>query len=149
MPLTPCAMLLALPPVSPAAGNGTYRAVLQLANAALAPSSTSAAATAAAHAGGGAGAGPASPRSLPQLLQLAAPTSAEVEKGLLAFTPQQLASHITILTHALFCAIPVSEFGDKRYGKGQTQSPRFHALKDLVLRLQYVCISEVRSTRTK
>jgi len=144
-------MLLASPPVSPAAGHGTYRAVLQLATAALAPTSSACAAGIAAQTAGGAGGasgasgagGAGAPRGLPQLLQLAAPTTAEVEKGLLGFTPQQLASHITLLTHALFCAIPVSEFGDKRYGKGPDKSPRFHALKDLVLRLQYVCISEV------
>jgi hypothetical protein len=133
-PLVPCATLAAPPPVSPAAGHGTYRAVLQLAAAAL---GAAVAPPAAARRAGG------RPRALPQLLQVAAPTAAERARGLLGFSAQQLGTHVTVLTHALFCNVPLAEFGDKNYGKGPAKSPKFHALKDLVHRLQYVCISEV------
>jgi len=57
------------------------------------------------------------------------PSAAEREKGLLAFSPQQIGQHLTVVVHLLFCHVPVREFCDKRYARGRANSPRFHLLK--------------------
>jgi hypothetical protein len=55
----------------------------------------------------------------------------------------QLGTHLTMLTHAVFCEIPCTEFLDKRYGKDKSYSPRFHLLKWLTQNIQYVLLSEI------
>jgi hypothetical protein len=57
------------------------------------------------------------------------PTAAEREKGILAYSPQQVGQHLTVLTHMLFSHVPPKEFLDKRYSRGRPNSPHFHLLK--------------------
>jgi len=105
---------------APAAGHGTYRTLLQLILSAFDGSSA----------------------PVPSVLRSTL-SPAERDMGILGYTARQLGMHLTVLTHVLFCAVPVPEIMDKNYSRGRARSPNFHLLKDFVNRFQYIFISEV------
>jgi hypothetical protein len=79
--------------------------------------------------------------STPAILRSAL-SPVEREKGILAFTAQQLAAHLTMLTHMLFSRVQFSEYLDGNFGHRST-SPNYHLLKEFVNRIEYVLTSEI------